>query len=192
MGDYPTDHITINLLLLLRFFFFVFEEFSGQNRSLGKIMTFEFWWECHLVGHKHSLVWCLFSAQLLLFILFFREMACHGVRDEATEKSWLNAAHCSCLGCLNNLHDLYLYYNLNPSTTYKKKDIKLSTHRWTDELFLFLKGHHYSLHKRVYVLYRMGYRLFSMQKNLVGVWPHYDLNAGFKSMRYRHVYNENP
>lgn len=115
-----------------------------------------------------------------------------GVRDEATEKCWLNAAHCSCLGCLNNLHDLYLYYNLNPSTTYKKKDIKLSTHRWTDELFLFLKGHHYSLHKRVYILYRMGYRLFSMQKNLVGVWPHYDLNAGFKSMRYRHIYNENP
>lgn len=166
-------------------FCFFFEEFSGQNCS-------EFWWECQLVDiNSLLLVWCLFSVQLLLFILIPREMARHRVRDEATEKCWLNAAHRSCFGCLNILHDLYLYYNLNPSTMYKKKDIKLSTHRWT-ELFLFLKGHHYSLHKRVYILCRISYRVFSMQKKLVGVWPHYDLNTGFKSMRYRHIYNENP
>lgn len=111
-------------------YFRCLEEFWVQTVCI--IISLKLWWECHLAGHKHSVFGMTFVFITVAAVyIAFREMAekrwvfaraaCHRVGDEATEKCWLNDAHCSCFACLKLFHDLYLYYNLNHSTTWERK-----------------------------------------------------------------------
>lgn len=106
--DLLTDHIAIKLLSLLSpssFFFFL-----GPNCSLGKIISFKLWLECHLAGHKHSAFGMNFVfSEVAAVYIAFREMAeahlvfvraaCCRNGDEATEKCWLKDANSSCFDC---------------------------------------------------------------------------------------------
>lgn len=162
--DLLTDHIAIKLLSLLSPSFFL-----GPSCSLGKIISFKLWLECHLAGHKHSVFGMNFVfSEVAAVYIAFREMAeahlvflraaCCRNGDEATEKCWLNDANSSCFDCFIFYFFSWFISTLQFESALHKRKKWSCKHVLVNGWIVFVaEGTSlFSLHKKLHILHRMS------------------------------------